>query len=85
MPAIGNHGIVHGIGHGLLTTMLALGYAAVAVFLAQFPSGILGFSGLAVASSTLVVAALLWPAWRRIQGAVDRRFNRRRVGAGVHR
>ncbi|HJU01413.1 MAG TPA: hypothetical protein VJ966_09435 [Actinomycetes bacterium] len=78
MPAIGNHSI----GHALLTTVLALGYAAVVVFLAQFPSGILGFSGLAVASSTLVVAALLWPAWRWIQDAVDRRFDRRRVGAG---
>jgi hypothetical protein len=32
-----------------------------------------------VSIATLVVAALLWPAWHRIQGAVNRRFNRRRV------
>ena len=75
MPAIGTHTMVH----GLLTTMLALGYAAVVVFLAGFVGG---GSGLAVAISTLVVAALLWPAWRRIQDAVNRRFNRRRVRSG---
>jgi heme O synthase-like polyprenyltransferase len=81
MPAIGDHGIVH----GLLTTMLALAYAAVVIFLASFLSIVGGGSGLAVAIATLVVAALLWPAWRRIQGVVDRRSNRRRVGAADHR
>jgi heme O synthase-like polyprenyltransferase len=81
MPAIGDHGIVH----GLLTTMLALAYAAVVIFLASFLSIVGEGSGLAVAIATLVVAALLWPAWRRIQGVVDRRSNRRRVGAADHR
>jgi membrane protein implicated in regulation of membrane protease activity len=78
MTGIGNQTIVH----GLLTTILGLGYAAVVVFLASFLSIVGQGSGLAVSISTLVAAALLWPAWRRIQDAVNRRFNRRRVRTG---
>jgi preprotein translocase subunit SecY len=78
MPVIGGHRIAH----GLLTTMLALGYAILVIFLAAQLSGVGGGSGLAVSIATLVVAALLWPAWHRIQRAVNRRFNRRRVQTG---
>jgi preprotein translocase subunit SecY len=78
MPVIGGHRIAH----GLLTTMLALGYAILVLFLAAQLSVVGGGSGLAVSIATLVVAALLWPAWHRIQRAVNRRFNRRRVQTG---
>ena len=63
------------LGYGLLTLLLGGGYAAVVLGLGQ----LLGRdSPLAVAGATLAVAALFQPARRRIQAAVDRRFNRRR-------
>jgi hypothetical protein len=65
--------------YGLLTAVLGLGYAGVVLVLGQ------GFGGVggnppswAVAGATLAVAALFQPLRRRIQHAVDRRFNRRR-------
>ena len=66
------------IAYGLLTLSLGLGYAGVVVVLGQ----LLGNdSTLAVAGATLAVAAAFQPARRRIQQAVDRRFNRRRHDA----
>jgi hypothetical protein len=63
---------------GLLTLLLGLGYAAVVLGLGRLlPQG----SSLAVAAATLAVAAAFQPARRHIQGAVDRRFNRRRHDA----
>jgi hypothetical protein len=66
------------VAYGLLTLLLGGGYAAVVLGLGQ----LLGReSSLVVAAATLGVAALFGPARRRIQAAVDQRFNRRRHDA----
>ena len=63
------------LAYGLLTLLLGGGYTVVVLGLGQ----LLGReSPLVVAAATLAVAALFQPARRRIQAAVDRRFNRRR-------
>jgi hypothetical protein len=67
------------LAYGLLTLLLGGGYALVVLGLGQ----LLGRdNGLVVAAATLTVAAAFRPARRRIQAAVDRRFNRRRYDAG---
>jgi MFS family permease len=63
----------------LLTVVLGLGYAGVVLGLGQLFGGVTGNPpSWAIAGATLAVAALFQPARRRIQTAVDRRFNRRR-------
>jgi hypothetical protein len=70
--------ISRALAYGLLTVLLGGGYAVVVLGLGQ----LLGRdSSLAVAGATLAVAALFQPARRRVQQAVDRRFNRRRHDA----
>jgi hypothetical protein len=68
--------------YGLLTASLGLLYAGAVLVLGQVFGGVGGDppSG-AVAGATLAVAALFQPARRRIQTAVDRRFNRRKYDA----
>src|SRR6266542_4424903 len=66
------------LAYGLLTVLLGGGYAGVVLGLGQ----LLGQdSPLVVAAATLAVAAAFQPARRRVQRAVERRFNRRRYDA----
>jgi hypothetical protein len=66
------------LAYSLLTVLLGGSYAGVVLGLGQ----LLGRnSPLVVAGATLAVAAAFQPARRRIQQAVDRRFNRRRYDA----
>jgi hypothetical protein len=66
------------VAYALLTLLLGLGYAAVVLGLGRLlPEG----STLVVAGATLAVAAVFSPLRRRVQAAVDRRFNRRRHDA----
>jgi MFS family permease len=68
--------------YGLLTAILGLVYAGTVLVLGQLFGGIGAEPpSWAVAGATLAVAASFQPARRRIQAAVDRRFNRRKYSA----
>jgi hypothetical protein len=67
--------------YGLLTSLLIGVYAGLVFLLGRLLDPATGDSALAVAASTLAVAALFQPARRRVQAVVDRRFNRRKYNA----
>jgi hypothetical protein len=73
-----DHIISRTLAYGLLTLLLAGGYAVVVLGFSQLVGQ---DSSLVVAAATLAVAAIFQPARRRVQAGVDRRFNRRRHDA----
>jgi hypothetical protein len=79
-----DHIINRTLVYGALTIALAGVYAAGVVGLGGVVDSITGqeSNSLAVAASTLAVAALFGPARGRFQGFIDRRFYRRKYDAG---
>jgi N-terminal 7TM region of histidine kinase len=73
--------ISRALAYGLLTVLLGGGYAGAVLALGQLFGVGERTPSWAVAGATLAAAALFQPARRRIQQAVDRRFNRRKYHA----
>jgi hypothetical protein len=70
------------LAYGLLTVLLGGGYAGAVLLLGQVLGGIGDKPpSWAVAGATLALAAVFQPARRRVQRAVERRFNRGRYDA----
>jgi hypothetical protein len=73
--------ISRSIAYLAVTTLLATVFGGLVVGLQTVLSDVTQGETLAVAASTLVAFALFQPMRRRVQGAVDRRFNRSRYDA----
>ena len=69
------------IAYAVVTAGLLIVYLAVNLGLTTILSSVAGSGSVAVAASTLVVAALFTPVRRRVQRIVDRRFDRARYDA----
>jgi hypothetical protein len=69
------------VSYAVLTGVLVAVYAGGIFVISPLVAGLGGGSELAVAASTLAVAAAFGPVRRRVQDAVDRRFNRARYDA----
>jgi hypothetical protein len=69
------------VSYAVITGVLVICYAVAVVLLGQVISPLTAESEVAVAASTLLVAALFQPVRRRVQDLVDRRFNRARYDA----
>jgi hypothetical protein len=69
------------VSYALVTSVLVGVYAGGVLLLGRLLAPMTRQSEVAVAASTLLVAALFQPVRRRVQSAVDRRFNRARYDA----
>ncbi|MGZ8513980.1 MAG: hypothetical protein ACXWXA_02970 [Candidatus Limnocylindrales bacterium] len=69
------------VSYSAVTGILALVFVGTILVSQTVLSGLFRGSSVAVAASTLVVATLFQPLRRRVQGLVDRRFNRSRYDA----
>lgn len=67
--------------YGSLTAILVLAYLGIVFVLQSLLSGLTRESDVAVAASTLAVAAMFRPLRGRVQGFIDRRFYRRKYNA----
>jgi hypothetical protein len=67
--------------YSVLTALLALIYFGGVVLVQQLTRSFTASSDLAIAVSTLIIAALFFPLRRRVQNAIDRRFYRRKYDA----
>src|SRR3954462_1012497 len=70
------------VSYGLLTGCLVALYLVLVALLRALLEPLTGSSTVAVAASTLAVAAVFNPARRRLQEVVDRRFDRAHYDAG---